>query len=212
MVGVIICGVDEAGRGPMIGPLVVAGIAIEKSKIKKLAEIGVRDSKKLTPLAREKMYKQITRIVDDYAVSKITPKQIDVHVLKHQLNHLEAIQMAKIIRKLQPSVSYVDSCDVNATRFGQVLAKLAKTGKIKSYHHADSRFLVVSAASIIAKVTRDRAIAKLNESFEIGSGYPSDAKSVQFVREWFCKHGQMPDFIRKSWAPVKLVVKNYALA
>jgi len=210
--GVIICGVDEAGRGPMIGPLVVAGIAIEKSKIKKLAELGVRDSKKLTPLAREKMYKKITRIVDDYAVSKITPKQIDIHVLKHQLNHLEAIQMAKIIKKLQPAVSYVDSCDVNAARFGQVLAKLAKTGKIKSYHHADSRFLVVSTASIIAKVTRDRAIAKLNKDFEIGSGYPSDAKSVQFVRDWFGKHGQMPDFIRKSWAPVKLVVKNYALA
>jgi ribonuclease HII len=209
---VIVCGVDEAGRGSMIGPLVVAGIAIEKSKIKALGELGVRDSKKLTPLARERLYKKITRLVDDYDVSKSSPAQIDSHVLKHRLNHLEAAQMAKIIKKLQPSISYVDSCDVNAKRFGQELASLSKTGKIKSYHHADSRFLVVSAASIIAKVTRDRTIAKLNKNFELGSGYPSDAKTVQFVRDWFYKYGQMPDFVRKSWAPVKLVVKNYALA
>lgn len=206
----LICGVDEAGRGSMIGPLVIAGVAIKKSKIKNLADLGVRDSKKLTPLARERLYKKITRLVDDYTVSKISTKQIDAHVLKHQLNHLEAVHMAKVIKKLQPSVSYVDACDVNATRFGQELTKLAKTGKIKSRHHADSRFLVVSAASIVAKVTRDRAIVKLN--FELGSGYPSDAKTVQFVRDWFCKYGQMPDFVRKSWAPVKLVVKNYALA
>lgn len=208
----LICGVDEAGRGPMIGPLVVAGITIEKSKVKKLAELGVRDSKKLTPLARERLYKKIIKLVDDYAVLKIPPKQIDGHVLRHQLNHLEATSMAKIIKKLQPAISYVDSCDVNATRFGHELTKLAKTGKIRSYHHADSRFLVVSTASIIAKVTRDRAIAKLNKNYELGSGYPSDAKTVQFVRDWFCKHGQMPDFVRKSWAPVKLVEKNYALA
>lgn len=208
----IVCGVDEAGRGPMIGPLVVAGIAIEKSQIKKLTELGVRDSKKLTPLARENLYKKITKLVDDYAVLKISPKQVDAYVLKHQLNHLEAVCMAKIIKKLEPSISYVDSCDVNAARFGYVLTELTKTGKIKSYHHADSRFVVVSAASIVAKVTRDRVIAKLNKKYDLGSGYPSDAKTVQFVKDWFYKHGQLPDFIRKSWAPVKLVVKNYALA
>jgi ribonuclease HII len=208
----LVCGVDEAGRGPMIGPLVVAGISIEKSKIKQLTDLGVRDSKKLTPLAREKLYKQITGLVDDYAILRISPKQVDAHVVKHQLNNLEASCMAKIIKKLQPSISYVDSCDVNATRFRHVLADLAKMGKIRSYHHADSKFVVVSAASIIAKVTRDRAIKKLNKDYEFGSGYPSDAKTVQFVREWFSKHQQMPDFVRKSWAPVKMVVKNYALA
>lgn len=208
----LICGVDEAGRGSMIGPLVVAGISIEKSKIKKLVDLGVRDSKKLTPHVREKLYKKIIALADDYAILKANPKKIDMHVLRHQLNHLEASHMAMVIKKLRPAVSYVDSCDVNATRFGLELANLAKTGKIKSYHHADSRFAVVSAASIIAKVSRDRVIAKLNKDFELGSGYPSDTKSVQFVREWFYKNGQMPDFVRKSWAPVKRVAKSYALA
>lgn len=208
----IICGVDEAGRGSMLGPLVVAGVSIEKSKIKKLAELGVRDSKKLTPAARQRLYKKITALADDYVAFKISPRQIDDHVKRHQLNHLEAIAMAKVIKKLHAAVSYVDSCDVNAARFGTKLTELANTGKVMSYHHADSRFLVVSAASIIAKVTRDRAIARLNNGFEVGSGYPSDAKTVRFVRDWFSNHGQMPDFVRKSWAPVKLVIKNYAVA
>jgi ribonuclease HII len=204
---VLICGVDEAGRGSMIGPLVVAAIAIEKSKIPELEKIGVKDSKKLSPKMREKLYKQIIKIVDDYAISKATPKQIDLAVNQHKLNNLESIHMAQVITKLQPSVSYVDSCDVNATRFGKEIAKMTR-GKIKSYHHADSKFVVVSAASILAKVTRDRAIANLAKKNPVGSGYPSDSKTVSFVREWFLKNGKLPNFVRKSWAPAKLIVSQ----
>ncbi len=204
----LVCGVDEAGRGSMIGPLVVAGISIEKSKIDELTKLGVKDSKKLTPSAREYLYKKIINLVDDYAISKVSPRTIDEFVVKHQLNHLEAIHMAKVIKKLGPSVSYVDSCDVNTDRFGKEITKMSKTGKIKSYHHADSKFVVVSAASIVAKVTRDRAIEKINKLYQIGSGYPSDARTVKFVRDWFLAHGQMPVFVRKSWAPVKILLSS----
>jgi ribonuclease HII len=199
----LVCGVDEAGRGSMIGPLVIAGVVIKQTKLKLLSQLGVRDSKKLTPLAREKLYEKITRLADDYKILKLNPKQIDSYVLKHKLNFLEATYMAKIIKKLGPDVSYVDSCDVNSARFGAELALLANTGKIKSYHHADSTFVIVSAASIIAKVTRDRAISKLNKDYDLGSGYPSDAKTVSFVRKWYTKHGQVPNFVRQSWAPIK---------
>jgi len=205
---VLVCGVDEAGRGSMLGPLVVAAIAIEKSKIHTLEKIGVKDSKKLSPKARDMLYKKIIKLVDDYQISKASPKQIDSAVLQHNLNHLEAFHMAKVIKKLSPSISYVDSCDVNAARFGKELAGLCKTGKIKSYHHADAKFVVVSAASIIAKVTRDRAIAKLAKTHSVGSGYPSDPKTVQFVRNWFSKNHTMPVFVRKSWAPVKLIASQ----
>lgn len=204
----LVCGVDEAGRGSMLGPLVVAGITIEKSKINTLAEIGVKDSKKLSPKARETLYKKIIKLVDDYSISKASPKEIDSAVVQHNLNHLEASHMAKVIRKLGPAISYVDSCDVNEARFGKELTKLCKTGKIKSYHHADAKFVVVSAASIIAKVTRDRAIARLAKVHSVGSGYPSDPKTVQFVRNWFSKNAQMPVFVRKSWAPVKLITSQ----
>ena len=204
----LVCGVDEAGRGSMIGPLVVAGISIEKSKIDELTNLGVKDSKKLTPSAREYLYKKIIKLVDDYATSRVNPKTIDASVLKHQLNHLEALHMARVIKKLGPSISYVDSCDVNPARFGKEITKISKTGKIKSYHHADSKFVVVSAASIVAKVTRDRAIEKINKLYQIGSGYPSDDRTVQFVRNWFLTHGQMPAFVRKSWAPVRVLLSS----
>jgi len=204
---VLVCGVDEAGRGSMLGPLVVAAIAIEKSKIPELEKIGVKDSKKLSPKMRETLYKKIIKIVDNYQISKATPKQIDLAVSQHKLNNLELIHMAKVITKLQPSISYVDSCDVNATRFGKEIAKITHS-KIKSYHHADSKFVVVSAASIIAKVTRDRAIASLSKKHPVGSGYPSDSKTISFVKHWFLQNGNLPAYVRKSWAPAKLIVSQ----
>ncbi|HSA97793.1 MAG TPA: ribonuclease HII, partial [Candidatus Nitrosotenuis sp.] len=152
--------------------------------------------------------KKIIRLVDDYAISKATPKTIDDSVARHQLNHLEAVHMARVIKKLGPSISYVDSCDVNPDRFGREITSLSKTGKVRSYHHADSRFVVVSAASIVAKVTRDRAIEKIGSLYPIGSGYPSDSRTVKFVRDWFLAQGQVPAFVRKSWAPVRMILSS----
>ena len=156
-----ICGVDDAGRGSMIGPMVIAGISIEKKNIPKLRKLGVRDSKKLSPKKRELLYKQIVKLVDDYHVIRIPPRTIDKYVFEHNLNHLEAKKMAEVISNLNPDLSYVDSCDVNAARFGREISDLSKKSKVKSYHYADSRFVVVSAASIIAKVSRDRSILSL---------------------------------------------------
>src|SRR5690349_15303894 len=199
----IICGVDDAGRGSVLGPLVIAGVSIERTKIKRLSEIGVKDSKQLNPKMREILYKKIIAIVDDYYVAKISPKIIDESVYKNQLNHLEAKYMAKVIAKLQPNSSYVDSCDVNPVRFGKEISKLANCGKIFSRHHADSKFAIVSAASIVAKVTRDKEIEKLRKKYDLGSGYPSDSKTMQFIKDWVLEYNKTPEFVRKSWKPVK---------
>jgi len=205
---VLICGVDEAGRGSLLGPLVIAGVSMERSKIKKLSKMGIRDSKKLTPAARERLYKKIIKYADDYYVARIYPKTIDRSVKKHQLNFLEAKYMAKVISKLQPNISYVDSCDVNPARYGKEIDKMAKKGKIRSYHRADSRFVIVSAASIVAKVNRDRAIAKLRKEHDLGSGYPSDRKTINFVSEYISRNNVIPNFVRKSWKPVKKMINN----
>ena len=203
-----ICGVDDAGRGPMLGPLIIAGISIDKKNIKKLTALGVKDSKKLTPKLREYLYKKIIKIVDDYYIAKISPKSIDASVKKHCLNGLEAKYMAKVVSILNPDVSYVDSCDVNPTRFGKEISKLSGNHKIKSYHRADSRFIVVSAASILAKVSRDRAIIKLRKDHNLGSGYPSDPVTVKFVKKYYKKNHEMPKFVRKSWKPVQRIIEN----
>jgi len=203
----LVCGVDDAGRGSVIGPLVIAGISIEHKKIKYLSEIGVKDSKQLTPLSREKLYKKIISLVENYYVAKIPPMTIDKTVSKNGLNQLEAKYMAKVIRQLKPEFTYVDSCDVNPKRFGLHISKLAPIGKIHSSHHADSKYPVVSAASIIAKVNRDKVLARLRKTHHgIGSGYPSDSKTMEFIKTWVSKNGTTPIFVRKSWKPVKILL------
>ena len=203
-----ICGIDDAGRGPLLGPLVIAGISLDKKNLKKLNTLGVKDSKKLSPKLREHLYKKIIKIVDNYYIAKIPPRSIDASVKKHCLNELEAKYMAKVVSKLNPDVSYVDSCDVNPTRFGKEISKLSDNHKIKSYHRADSRFVVVSAASILAKVTRDRVIMKLQQEHNLGSGYPSDSITVKFVTKYYKKNHEMPNFVRKSWKPIQKIIKN----
>lgn len=204
----LICGVDDAGRGSAIGPLVIAGISIQKSRLRELSEIGVKDSKQLTPRAREGLYKKILDIVEDYHVARISPRIIDRSVAKNQLNLLEGRYMAKVIAKLGPDSAYVDSCDVNPVRFGNFISRLAKMDGIHSSHHADRRFPVVSAASIIAKVSRDRAIEKIRRNFDVGSGYPSDPKTMSFIKEAIASTGKPPEFVRKSWKPVKKLLMS----
>lgn len=204
----IVCGVDDAGRGSMAGPLVIAGVSISKSKLRKLSSIGVKDSKKLSPKSRDLLYEKIIEFADSYYVVKINPKIIDKSVQKHGLNDLEAKYMAKVISKLHPDESYVDSCDVNPKRFGKLISGLSKNSKVHSHHHADSKFVIVSAASILAKVTRDKEIEKLKKNYDLGSGYPSDAKTVSFVHEYYSKNQVLPEFIRKSWKPIKDLVEK----
>jgi ribonuclease HII len=204
-----ICGIDDAGRGSMLGPLVIAGVSLEKKNLKKLTSLGVKDSKKLSSKSREILYKKIIEIVDDYYIVKIPPRSIDASVKKHLLNNLEAKYMAKVVSKLDADTSYVDSCDVKPLRFGKEISKLSNGHKIKSYHHADSRFVVVSAASILAKVSRDRTVARLRKIHNLGSGYPSDSITVKFVSKYYKNNRVMPVFVRKSWKPVqKIMGKN----
>lgn len=204
-----ICGIDDAGRGSMLGPLVIAGISLDKRKLRKLSSLGVKDSKKLAPKSREILYKEIIKLADSYYITKISPRIIDASVKNHCLNGLEAKYMAKVVSKLNADTSYVDSCDVNPNRFGKEISQLSNNHKIKSYHHADSRFVVVSAASILAKVSRDKAIAKLRKNHDLGSGYPSDSVTVTFVRKYYQINKSMPSFVRKSWKPVqKIILKS----
>ena len=192
----------------MLGPLVISGISIDKKNLRKLSSLGVKDSKKLSPKNRELLYKKIIELVDDYYIAKIPPRSIDASVKKHGLNELEAKYMAKVVSKLDPDTSYVDSCDVNPKRFGKEISKLSDNHKIKSYHHADSRFVIVSAASILAKVTRDRAIEKLRKNHDLGSGYPSDSKTVKFVTKYYKTNNSLPPFVRKSWKPVQKILNH----
>jgi len=201
----LIAGVDDAGRGSVIGPLVIAGVMAKEEQLSKLAEIGVKDSKLLTPHRREVLAPEIRQIAVDCAIEKLTPRQIDDIVLNgrklHKLNWLEAQTMARVIQKLKPDKAYVDASDVLEDRFGRdVLDCLAIKIPIVSEHKADQTYPIVSAASIIAKVERDREIAELAKVHgDFGSGYPSDPRTIDFLRHCVARTGKYPDFVRVSW-------------
>jgi len=205
----LIAGVDEAGRGCVIGPLVVAGIAVKVETLPLLSELGVKDSKLLTPQKREELYPEIIRLTEKYQTIKVLPYQIDKAVESarklHKLNRLEAQTMAQVIEALKPDEVYVDAADTVEHRFRNHIQECLKIRtRIISKHKADRIFPVVSAASIIAKVERDREIASLRLEYgDFGSGYLTDQKTMSFLKRLLEKNGEYPSFVRKSWKPAK---------
>ncbi len=207
----MICGVDEAGRGPVMGPLVVCALFIADDT--PLKEIGVKDSKKLTPKARVKMFSQITEVADDISVVIASASDIDERMSSVSLNEIELRMFAEAVKKRPVTAVYADCPDVNEMRFSSELSSLTGGNTVIGKHKADDTYPVVSAASIIAKVTRDRMIHEISERFgeDIGSGYPSDKKTMDFITQWIRKNGSAPPDTRNSWEPVKkllMVSKN----
>ncbi len=173
----LVAGIDEAGRGCVLGPLVVAGLTVKEENLSALAALGVKDSKLLTPKKREALFSEIIQLAQKHVIVKVSPLEID-HAVESQrklykLNRLEAQTMAQIVIALEPDIAYVDAADVLEKRFGQHIleASTFKT-QIVSEHKADKTYPVVSAASILAKVERDNAVAVLrNELGDFGTGY-----------------------------------------
>jgi ribonuclease HII len=208
----LVAGVDDAGRGCVIGPLIIAGVLMKEADLPKLVQMGARDSKLLSPHRREKLAAEIGHVAEKISIAKLPPREIDVVVNSgrklHKLNRLEAQTMARVIGALRPDIAYVDASDVLEERYKQhILECLPFKVEIVSEHKADRNYPIVSAASIIAKVERDSEIAKLTESLgDFGSGYPSDPRTMSFLQECLDKFGEYPDFVRRSWKPAKKVV------
>ena len=209
-----VCGVDDAGRGPVIGPLVIAGVIIEEEKLEKLKTLGVTDSEQLLPSARTRLSKEIPGVVDDYHVLAIEAQELDKIVNRapkfQRLNLLEAKVMAQVIEKLRPELAYVDSSDIRTERFkNNILDCLSYNPQIVSEHKADINYPIVSAASIMAKVHRDSKIDEIKREYgEIGSGYAHDALTVKFLRDFYSDHGDFPPIVRRSWKTLRNIVQD----
>ncbi len=204
----LIAGVDEAGRGPMLGPMVVAIAAIKPAAINALASLGVRDSKILSPRRRSRLKELLLRVLDYAAVRVVEPYEIDEAVRGEtysNLNYLEAGVAAELITHLREHCGleavYIDSPDPVAQRFGELVKRLVGGGiEVIAENDADKKYLIVSAASIIAKTERDSLVESLKASYgDFGSGYPSDPRTREWAREWLAHHGEPPPIARKSW-------------
>jgi len=209
-----VCGVDDAGRGPVIGPLVIAGIRIEEEKLDQLKLLGVKDSKKLTPEARTQLSTEIPNVVDEYHVVELEAAQLDLVVNRsprfQRLNLLEAKAMAEVIEKLKPHLVYVDASDTRPERFkNNILEHLSFRPKLVSEHHADEKYPSVSAASILAKVRRDSRIEEIRKDYgDIGSGYATDPKTVRFLSEYYLANRDFPPIVRRSWKTLRNIVRE----
>jgi ribonuclease HII len=201
---VIVAGVDDAGRGPVIGPMVLAGVSIDEKDLSKLRKLGVKDSKLLSPMQREDMYDYIIEIVKSYEVLVISPAEIDAALedKNTNLNWLESKGFAKLINWLDPDRVVVDCPSPNIKAYSEHLRKHLKVEvHVKCEHKADFNHAVVAAASILAKVSRDREVAKLREKYgDFGSGYPADPRTKEFLAENWDK---CPEIFRRSWASYK---------
>jgi ribonuclease HII len=196
-----------------LGPLVIAGVAFDYKKIARLKEMNITDSKKTPPKIRKELFNRILGICDSIFICKVKCPTIDKFVKLNKLNRLESVFMTIVADNIHADKIIVDSCDVNPTRFQQEIKKRLANKKtlIYSFHKADSDNVIVSCASIIAKVTRDNEIAKLKEILgkDIGSGYPADPKTKIFIRkEIFVKESK--NHIRFSWKPVKKILNENA--
>jgi len=201
-----ILGIDEAGRGPCIGPLVMCGYLVDEKDTPRLRSIGVKDSKMLSPAKRESLMPQLKKIAADYVILSVSADQIDHLRTPTNLNKLEIERMQQLINILAPDKVIVDALEANEKRFLKKLSAGIKVEtEIIAENFADKNYFEVGAASIIAKVHRDGEVKNLHKTYgNFGSGYPSDPKTVDFLKECI-KNRVMPDIIRKSWMTVQIL-------
>jgi len=202
----MICGVDEAGKGPVMGPMVVAAVSVKNAKI--IENQGFKDSKLLTPQKRKELFELIKNNYE-YAIEIIEPEEIDIYRRKNKLNLLNRQAFEKVISKLNPKIAYVDAADVNEGRFGREIKNNLTNENdtdVISMHKADSKITIVAAASIIAKQTRELEIEKLKEKIgDFGSGYPSDTRTIKFLKSYFHDNAKWPSGTRKSWKTIERI-------
>lgn len=207
----LLIGIDDAGRGPIIGPMILAGVVIEKDHEGELKKIGAKDSKLLSHPERIRIAELIKAKVISSHIVTATPAEIDQAVLSGEnLNTLEARKMAEIINQLnegkKPTKVIVDCPSINTTSWRTKLLSFIKKKDnldVVCEHKADFNHPVVSAASILAKVRREEEVLKLKKVYgSIGSGYPADP----FTKEFLKNHGKELEnsgIFRKSWATWK---------
>jgi len=192
--------VDEAGKGAVLGSLFVAGVSIDSSALKYLERMGLKDSKVLSPKRREFLSKRIEKVCA-VQLQEVTAEQIDELRAILTMNDIVVKGHAQSLRRLKPDVAFVDAADVNESRFSKRVMEESGTENVIAEHKADLNHAIVSAASIIAKVRRDSSIKTLQSSLgvDIGSGYPSDARTITFLKNWLDERGDFPPGTRRSW-------------
>jgi len=204
----LILGIDEAGKGPVIGNMFVAGVVIDKNDVAKLKHLGVRDSKLLSQYMREAYYSIIKKVAKKIYVKEVSINEID----RRNINKILAEKYVEIVRDalrdFEENIKeiIIDLPSISPEKLRNRIKLLNFHGKIVTEHFADKRYIVVSAASIVAKVYREKHIDDLKKIYgDFGSGYPSDEKTISWIKEFYLRNRFLPDIVRKSWKTIKSI-------
>ncbi|HVL86916.1 MAG TPA: ribonuclease HII [Candidatus Thermoplasmatota archaeon] len=199
----MLAGADEAGRGPVLGPLVVAAVAARSPA--HLARLGACDSKLLSPDKREQVATRI-RAYARCEVRVVSAAELNAGMRTRTLNQIEVDAFAEVLARLAPSRAVVDACDPVADRFADhIMRRLPPPPcEVRARHGADRSHAIVGAASIVAKVTRDAIVRDIEREIgePIGSGYPHDPRTRAFLQRWRQEHDDLPPHTRLYWATV----------
>jgi ribonuclease HII len=198
-------GLDEAGRGSCVGPLVVSLVATDEAGLRALAELGIRDSKKLAPSRRLDIFSGILLCSTYVAVSAVQPQIIDSHNISHLT--MEAMRsLTALLAKRYPIRRVVADCVNPPRRLQRLLRGLLRPEvEVLVVEDADDKYVECMAASIVAKVVRDNEIAKLRAVYGVrGSGYPSDPETLEWLMSK-ASQGALPPCVRRSWRTVKRI-------
>ena len=206
-------GIDDAGRGPVIGPLVLAGCLIDEKAEKELKKLGVKDSKQLTHKRREFLAEKIKEKAETFEITLAFPNEIDGK--NHNginLNTLEAIKAAEIINKINKGFKHIKviiDCPSPSIKKWRDLLKTKIDNlsnlDISCEHKADRNHVSVSAASILAKSIREKEMSILREKYPgIGSGYCSDPVTCRFLEKHSKKY-EKDGLFRQTWTTWRVV-------
>ncbi|HTZ42005.1 MAG TPA: ribonuclease HII [Candidatus Omnitrophota bacterium] len=204
-------GIDEAGRGPVIGPLVIAGCLIDEKLEKKLKKLGVKDSKKLTRKKRDELNIDIRKLAETFEIIIIPPVEIEDNNKRGiLLNELEAIAAAEIINRINRGFSkirvVIDCPNPKTETWREIVVSKIKDKsnlEVVCEHKADVNHVATSAASVLAKCVRDKEMDCLKEKFgKVGSGYCHDPVTIKFIQENLKKY-EHDGIFRKTWSTWK---------
>ncbi len=201
-------GIDEAGRGCVLGPMVFGGVLIEEDREQLLREAGVNDSKKLSPKRREAMCAPIRGLSLGAELVQLSPRELD----GASLNELGKQAVIELCLRFEPDIVVLDAPvpprqipDYRADLIRRLAAHGLRGLQVVAENKADLNHPCCSAASVLAKVERDSILAKIGEDADadFGSGYPSDPKTQEFLRRCWFQDGAFPPFVRMKWETVR---------
>jgi ribonuclease HII len=209
-----VLGIDEAGRGPVIGSMFIGGFVTDEKDLDRLEDLGVKDSKKLSDSRREEIREDLGEIGDSI-VEEFTASSIDSMMEGMTINRIEIKGFARVIDQADPDKVVMDLPEPDAEEFIDKIKKSMNSDstdiEFTAEHGADDSFPVVSAASIVAKSARESHVEELHSKYgyDFASGYPHDKPTINFLERYLDQEGELPPETRRSWSTAERLVDQH---